>query len=47
MNADKNSKYMARAIATVAAAFVCGLLIHETHGEHGIGWFLIAVCIIW
>ncbi len=36
-----------KAIATIAAAIVCGFLIHETHGASGIGWFALALFIIW
>ncbi|MBB5351089.1 hypothetical protein HNR46_001323 [Haloferula luteola] len=37
----------AKALATLAAAVVCGLLILVTNGEHGIGWFIMALVLIW
>ena len=36
-----------KALATVIAGLVCGLLIIETGGAHGIGWFIVALLIIW
>lgn len=36
-----------KAMATVALAIVCGILLKETGGEHGIGWFILGLLIIW
>ena len=38
---------IAKSIATVASALVCGLLIHKTEGDSGIGWFIASLMIIW
>jgi hypothetical protein len=42
-----NNSQVGKAIATCAAAGVCGVLLWQTKGEHGIGWFIIALLIIW
>ena len=38
---------LARAIATLAAAVMCMRLLRLTKGERGIGWFIVALLIIW
>lgn len=39
--------YVAKAIGTIASACVCGYLMYMTKGEHGIGWFIVSLVIIW
>lgn len=34
-------------IATIILAFVCLMLMKHTHGEHGIGWFVFGLMVIW
>lgn len=43
----KKKAALGKGIATLAAAVVCSVLIVETHGEHGVGWFVLAVVCIW
>jgi hypothetical protein len=47
MKAGKEIEVMSKAMATLAAAAVWGLLIWKTNGESGIGWFILALVIIW
>lgn len=47
MQGDEMSEYWAKAMGTVASAAVCGYLMRLTNGEHGIGWFIVALLIIW
>lgn len=37
----------AKALATVAAAAVCSVAMWVTKGDTGIGWFIIALLLIW
>ena len=41
------SEYIGRGIATVGAAAVCGVLIWQTGGASGIGWFIVSLIFIW
>lgn len=34
-------------IATAISAVMCGYLMYLTHGESGIGWFILCLIIIW
>jgi hypothetical protein len=43
----KDKTNAGKGLATVGAAIICAMLIHETHGEHGIGWFILSLCFIW
>jgi hypothetical protein len=36
-----------KGLASIAAAVVCSVLLWLTHGEHGIGWFILALLFIW
>lgn len=36
-----------KGIATLGAAGVCGIMLWQTKGEHGVGWFIIALMFIW
>lgn len=36
-----------KALATFAAAIPCTYMLHLTKGEHGIGWFIVALLFIW
>jgi len=45
MNAEL--KYIGKGLATIAAAGICGLMLWLTKGERGIGWFILALLIIW
>ena len=42
---DKINSFKASMI--VAVAFVCGILLLETEGDHGIGWFVLCLMLIW
>jgi hypothetical protein len=44
---DECLKYMGKGLATIAAAAICGVMLWLTDGEHGIGWFIVALIIIW
>lgn len=46
-NRSKPMNYLGKGIATVGAAGVCGVMLWKTNGEHGIGWFIVALLIIW
>lgn len=37
----------AKAVATIALAVVCGIMLEKTGGDHGIGWFILGLLIIW
>ena len=39
--------YTAKAITTLAAAVPCTAMVMMTKGEHGIGWFIVALLFIW
>ena len=39
--------YIGKAIATLASAGVCGVLIWQTHGESGIFWFAFSLFLLW
>jgi len=39
--------YIAKAVATLAAAAVCSMMLWQTKGEHGVGWFIVALILIW
>lgn len=41
------NEHTSKAIATIASAAVCGVLIYVTKGESGIGWFIVSLLIIW
>jgi uncharacterized membrane protein YccC len=41
------TKETQRILGTLIAAVVCGLLMWLTKGEHGIGWFIFAMIIMW
>ena len=36
-----------RVLLTVISAFMCTVLMIETKGEHGIGWFILTLILIW
>jgi hypothetical protein len=38
---------MARAVATIASAFLCMHWMELTNGTSGIGWFIFSLMIIW
>lgn len=40
-------KYLGKGLGTLAAALVCGALIVVTKGASGIGWFILALFLIW
>jgi len=41
------NKRDAKVYLSLAAAFVCGMMVLATHGEHGVGWFLLCLFLIW
>lgn len=43
----KNVKLFTAAIGTVASAGICSYLLYLTHGEHGIGWFILSLIFLW
>ena len=42
---EKN--HIGRGLATIGSAIVCGTMLVMTHGEHGIGWFILSLFFIW
>ena len=44
---NKTGSYIGKGIATLASAGICGLMLYLTHGEHGIGWFIISLMFFW
>lgn len=36
-----------KGLATLAAAIPCGIATYLTNGETGVGWFIVALLIIW
>lgn len=40
-------EYIGKGIATLASALVCAVLIRETGGNSGIGWFIASLVFIW
>ena len=34
-------------IATMASAFICSIMLYMTGGDHGIGWFIVTLLLIW
>lgn len=43
----QTARYLAKGMATVAAAALCGLVAWQTKGEHGAGWFIASLIFIW
>jgi hypothetical protein len=41
------STHIGKGLASIAAAAICGFALYLTHGEHGIGWFIVALFVIW
>ena len=39
----ENVKLFTKAICVVASAGICSFLLYLTHGEHGIGWFILSL----
>ena len=44
---EQPKNYWPSAFATLVSAGICGLLLYWTHGEHGIGWFIVSLLFIW
>lgn len=44
---EKDEKYIGKGLATIGAALICSVSLYMTNGEHGIGWFIIALIFIW
>lgn len=36
-----------KCIATAIAGAICLAMVIYTHGEHGIGWFIFSLLVIW
>jgi len=34
-------------VATICLTLICCVLLATTHGEHGVGWFLAGLFLIW
>jgi hypothetical protein len=45
--ANEWPRYIAKAIATLASAGVCSVLIWQTHGDSGMLWFAFILFVIW
>jgi hypothetical protein len=41
------NNHIGRGLATIAAAAMCSVMLWQTQGQSGIGWFIIALIIIW
>jgi hypothetical protein len=39
-------KRLLQGIAIVASAIVCAVMLNATHGESGMGWFILSLLII-
>lgn len=37
----------AKVIATAISGAMCGYLMYLTKGDHGIGWFILSLFVIW
>ena len=38
---------VSKVTATIVSGLICTLLMHYTHGDHGIGWFVFLMFCIW
>lgn len=45
---DENYEtYIGKGLGTIGSALICGYLMYLTKGEHGIGWFIASLVLIW
>ena len=38
---------MDKSIASITLGILCGFMMYSTHSEHGIGWFVFGLIVIW
>jgi hypothetical protein len=43
----KEERMIGKGLATIASGCICGYLLFISKGEHGIGWFILSLFLIW
>jgi hypothetical protein len=38
---------LGKGLASVTLGLLCGIMLYLTHGEHGMGWFIGGLFILW
>ena len=46
-NNNDDNNITGKILVTIISALLCGYLMYNTGGENGLGWFIIALLIIW
>jgi len=44
---DEEDDNKSQIVATICLTLICCVLLATTHGEHGVGWFLAGLFLIW
>ena len=43
----RRDRMIGKGLATIASGCICGYLLFISKGEHGIGWFILSLFLIW